>query len=71
LVGYAKSLDDMRSDVDSVLIKSGIDAGQQVVLVCGYPIGDQRQPNMALLHTIGSDPTVKLVRKLAQNNLGK
>lgn len=71
LVGYAQSLDDMLADVDSVLIKSGIEANQQVVLVCGYPIGDQRQPNMALLHTIGTDATVKLARKLAENNVGK
>jgi pyruvate kinase len=71
LVGYAKSLDDMIADVDSVLIKSGIASGQQVVLVCGYPIGDQRPPNMALLHTVGADATVQLARKLAENNIGK
>lgn len=71
LVGFAKTLDDMISDVDSVLLKSGIEAGYQVVLVCGYPIGDQRPPNMALLHTVGKDATVKLARKLAQNNIGK
>jgi len=71
LVRYASSLDDMIADVDSVLLKSGIKPGQQVVLVCGYPIGDQRPPNMALLHTVGSEPTVKLARKLAENNVGK
>lgn len=72
LVGYASSLDDMIADVDSVLLKkSGIQKGNQVVLVCGYPIGDQRPPNMALLHTVGSEPTVKLARKLAQSNVGK
>jgi pyruvate kinase len=71
LVRYASSLDDMIADVDSVLLKSGIQKGSQVVLVCGYPIGDQRPPNMALLHTVGSEPTVKLVRKLAENNVGK
>ncbi|MBL8050013.1 MAG: pyruvate kinase [Anaerolineales bacterium] len=71
LVRYAGSLDDMIADVDSVLLKSGIEKGNQVVLVCGYPIGDQRPPNMALLHTVGSEPTVKLVRKLAENNVGK
>jgi pyruvate kinase len=69
LVRYANSLDEMISDVDSVLLSSGIAPGQQVVLVCGYPIGDQRPPNMALLHTVGSDATVKLARKLAEENL--
>ena len=71
IVRYANSLDDMLADVDSVLLKSGIKSGQQVVLVCGYPIGDQRPPNMALLHTVGSDATIKLARKLAENNIGK
>ncbi len=70
LVGYASTLDDMISDVDSVLLTSGIASGHQVVLICGYPIGDQRPPNMALLHKVGADATVQLARKLAQSHLG-
>jgi hypothetical protein len=66
LVKYALTMDDMLAEVDSVLLKSGITPGQQVVLVCGYPIGEQRPPNMALLHTVGADATVKLARKLAE-----
>jgi len=66
LVKYAKTMDDMLSEVDSVLLKSGIQAGQQVVLVCGFPIGEQRPPNMALLHTVASQPSVTLMRKLAE-----
>lgn len=66
LVKYAKTMDDMLSEVDSVLLKSGIQPGQQVVLVCGFPIGEQRPPNMALLHTVASEPTVKLARKMAE-----
>ncbi|MBV6391918.1 MAG: Pyruvate kinase [Anaerolineales bacterium] len=66
LVKYAVSMDDMLAEVDSVLLKSGIVPGQQVVLVCGYPIGEQRPPNMALLHAVGADATVKLARKLAE-----
>jgi len=27
--------------------------GEQVVLVCGFPVGAVRPPNMALLHTVG------------------
>lgn len=65
LVKYAKTMDDMLSEVDSVLLKSGIEPGQQVVLVCGFPIGEQRPPNMALLHTVGSEPSLNLARKLA------
>lgn len=68
LVKYAKTMDDMLSEVDAVLLKSGIKPGQQVVLVCGFPIGEQRPPNMALIHNVGSDATVKLARKLAEKN---
>lgn len=53
LVPYAKTLEEMIEFVDSALIQSGIDQGDQVVLVCGFPIGAMRPPNMALLHTVG------------------
>ncbi|MBK9782332.1 MAG: pyruvate kinase [Anaerolineales bacterium] len=69
LIKFADTLDDMLSDVDAALLKSGIESGQQVVLICGYPIGEKRPPNMALLHTVGSEATVSLARKLAENNV--
>jgi len=68
LVKFAKTMDDMLSEVDAVLLKSGIKPGQQVVLICGFPIGEQRPPNMALLHTVSSEPTVTLARKLAKKD---
>ena len=68
LVNYAKTLEDMISDVDAALLNSGIQAGQQVVLVCGYPVGAMRAPNMALLHTVGSDANVMLARKIAERS---
>lgn len=71
LIKYANTLDDMLSDVDAALLKSGISSGQQVVLVCGYPIGEQRPPNMALLHTVGSDANLNLARKMAEKNVKK
>lgn len=71
LVNYANTMDDMLSDVDAALLKSGIQSGQQVVLICGYPVGAQRPPNMALLHTVGSDATVSLARKLAEGSIKK
>lgn len=70
-VRYASTMDDMLSDVDAVLLKSGIKPGQQVALICGYPIGEMRPPNMALLHTVGSDASVNLARKMAEKNLKK
>ncbi len=69
LIKFADTLDDMLSDVDAALLKSGIQAGQQVVLICGYPIGEKRPPNMALLHTVASDATVSLARKMAEKNV--
>jgi pyruvate kinase len=71
LIKYATTMDEMLADVDAVLLLSGIQSGQQVVLICGYPVGAQRPPNMALLHTVGSDATVNLARKLAEGNVKK
>jgi len=71
LAKYATSMDEMLANVDAALLRSGIQSGQQVVLICGYPVGSQRPPNMALLHTVGSDATVNLARKLAESNVKK
>jgi pyruvate kinase len=71
LVPYARSLDEMISQVDAALLSSGIEAGQQVALVCGFPVGAMRPPNMVLLHEVGSDATVNLARKLAESKLPK
>jgi pyruvate kinase len=61
LVPYVTSLEEMIAQVDSALMKTGqLKAGDQVVLICGFPVGAMRSPNMALLHTIGSDQTVKM-----------
>jgi pyruvate kinase len=54
LVNMANSMDEMLADVDSALVDSGIQLGQQVVLICGYPVGALCPPNLALLHTVGS-----------------
>ncbi len=54
LVPFAKSLEEMIYHVDHAITESGVvQAGQQVVLVCGFPIDAMRPPNMALLHTVG------------------
>jgi pyruvate kinase len=56
LTNFADTMEEMIADVDSaLLLQSGIQSGQQVVLVCGYPVGAQLPPNMALLHTVGSN----------------
>lgn len=52
LVPYAHSLEEMLRLVDTTLMKT-FQPGDQVVLVCGFPVGAMVAPNMALLHTIG------------------
>lgn len=71
LAKFATTMDEMIANVDAALLQSGISAGQQVVLLCGYPVGAKRPPNMALLHTVGSDANIGLARKLAEGNLKK
>jgi pyruvate kinase len=53
LVPFANTLEDMIEFVDTALLESGIEQGEQVVLVCGFPVGAMRPPNMALLHNVG------------------
>ena len=54
LVPFANTLEEMLDHVDAALIRSDVvHAGDQVVLVCGFPVGALRPPNMALLHTVG------------------
>jgi hypothetical protein len=44
----------MLDHVDRALMKTDVvSLGEQVVLVCGFPVGAIRPPNMALLHTVG------------------
>jgi len=53
-VQFANSLEEMLDHVDAALMRSDVvQPGDQVVLVCGFPVGALRPPNMALLHTVG------------------
>ncbi len=55
LVPFVSTVEDMLHYVDTALIQGEmVRAGQQVVLVCGFPVGAMRTPNMTLLHTVGS-----------------
>lgn len=54
LVPFSNTLDEMLDHVDAALMQSNVvRLGDQVVLVCGFPVGAIRPPNMALLHTVG------------------
>jgi len=53
-VAFSNTLEEMLDHVDLALTKSDVvKQGDQVVLVCGFPVGAIRPPNMALLHTVG------------------
>ncbi len=62
LAPYADTLEDMLRHVDAALMQS-FQPGDQVVLVCGYPVGAMCPPNMALLHTVGSGPSAQPAEK--------
>jgi len=54
IVPFVDTVEGMFRCVETALRASGtVKPGQQVVLVCGFPIGEMRQPNMLLLHTVG------------------
>ena len=54
IVPFANTLDEMLDHVDSELMRSDVvQMGDQVVVICGFPVGAVRPPNMALLHTVG------------------
>jgi pyruvate kinase len=54
LVPFADTVEDMLRHVDAAMLQKGmVQPGQQVVLVCGFPVGARRTPNMTLLHTVG------------------
>lgn len=53
-VQFVKTLEEMLDYVDVALMHSDVvQSGDQVVVVCGFPVGTVRPPNMALLHTVG------------------
>lgn len=53
-IEFANSFEEMLDHVDAALMRSHVvRPGDQVVLVCGFPLGTQGPTNMALLHTAG------------------
>jgi pyruvate kinase len=57
LANHADSIDDMIRVVETELLRKAlIQPQQQVILLLGYPIQQDRPTNLALLHTIGSLP---------------
>jgi pyruvate kinase len=53
LVPFANTVETMLESVERAIISTTkIKPGEQVVLICGFPIGALGPPNLALLHTI-------------------
>ncbi len=56
LVEFANSLEEMVHSADRTLTaRTHLKPGQQIVLITGFPVGDWRLPNLALLHTVGEE----------------
>lgn len=54
LVPHADTLETMIKHVETAIASTtNLQAGQQVILLSGFPVGAMRQPNLALLHTLG------------------
>jgi len=53
IVPFVETVEEMFYCVDKALRDSRmVKPGQQIVLVCGFPISEMRPPNMVLLHTV-------------------
>jgi pyruvate kinase len=53
-VRHVNTLEEMIQEVDNAMLtQTTLKPGQQVVMVCGYPVLNVRPTNLALLHTIG------------------
>ncbi len=56
LVPFATTVETMLAHVETAMLaSSNLTPGQQVVLISGFPVGMMREPNFALLYTIGSN----------------
>lgn len=55
LIPHAESIEEMISHVDTAVIEgTPVEAGQEIVLIAGFPIQKMVPPNLALLHTVRS-----------------
>ena len=54
LVPFADTLETMIKHVETAIsATTDLKPGQQVIVITGFPVGAHRQPNLALLHTLG------------------
>jgi pyruvate kinase len=56
LVPHVTSLEEMVKVVESTMLTAKtVEHGQQVILICGFPIPAVRPTNLALLHKVGEE----------------
>jgi pyruvate kinase len=56
LVAHAETIEEMLMEVDTAMVTStSIQPGQQVVVICGFPVHRATSTNLALLHTVGEN----------------
>jgi len=55
LIPHAGTIEEMISHVDRAVIEgTPVEAGQEIVLIAGFPIHKMVPPNLALIHTVAS-----------------
>jgi len=54
LVPRAETMEQLIDHVESgLLAETPVQRGQQVVLICGFPVDEMRPSNLVMLHTVG------------------
>jgi pyruvate kinase len=55
LVPFVDNLEGMLANIEEAIVnQSTVQPGQQVVMICGFPVGAKCPPNLALLYTVGT-----------------
>ncbi len=56
LIPHAETIEEMINHVDAAVIEgTPVEAGQEIVIIAGFPIQKMVAPNLALLHTVQSN----------------
>jgi len=56
-VPWAETMEALIAHVESALLaETPVQRGQQVILICGFPVHQVRPSNLVLLHTVGQKP---------------
>lgn len=54
MIDLSNSIESMLASLEeSILANSDIQLGEQIVVISGFPVGEMRPPNLAMIHTLG------------------